>query len=98
MSGLPLSMSQLMVLMVEVFSKRVAPGAYRSKPSRYTPHQGERECERRRRKTHTVDRPVMAKADRQMKSAVGIRSASRKIRSRGFPKRARIEAETDMDT
>ena len=35
-------------------------------------------------KTHTEDRPIMAKADRQKKSAAGVKRSKRKIPSRKF--------------
>ena len=52
-----------------------------------------RDCHRR--KTHTEDRPIMQKADNQRRAAAGIKRTSRPIRSRGFPKRARIEMDHD---
>ena len=44
-------------------------------------------------KTHTEDRPIMAKADRQKKSHAGIKRSGRKLKSRGFQR-----YERDNDT
>lgn len=44
------------------------------------------------KKTRTEDNPRMAKADRVLKRAFGLQPAKQKIRSPGFPKRARTHA------